>query len=159
MVVDNMSEETQTPKTDGLDPSEGNPFVTEAGASARRINAYNSDPIYSESHIGQFENKKTQKQLLGAGLAGAALAAGAIAITPHAVEAIDGIDYPHDTMTYTVQPGDGWYDVIDAIPGIDSVDKREVIDHIKTDPANISILQRGELQPGQTIVIPINVAP
>jgi hypothetical protein len=92
--------------------------------------------------------------------AAAATAAGALLVTTAAigVEKLNGIDYAPETTTYIVDKNDGWYDVVESIPGIDSVDKREVIEHIKADPANIDAVTDG-LKPGQSINVPISVAP
>lgn len=84
--------------------------------------------------------------------AGVALTVGAGLV----VKATSAPEFSDTTTEYTVQSGDGLYDAAEAIKGSDSINLNDAVDHISADPANITALQDG-LQPGETIVIPVEV--
>lgn len=93
---------------------------------------------------------------------GAAAAALTVAVTAGGLGAIAGNamaapDFSEETTTYTVEQGDGLYDAAHDILGSNTIDMRDAVEHISTDPANIDVLKDG-LQPGEQLVIPIAVA-
>jgi len=97
-----------------------------------------------------------QRRAVGAGATTAALLAVSLVAGPEIVDSLNGPEYSPNVTTYTVQPGDGWYDVVEAIDGYEAIDRTELIHHVQADPANIDFLS-GDLQPGQSITIPTSV--
>lgn len=83
--------------------------------------------------------------------AGAALVASAAAGA--AIGNATAPEFSEETVTYTVQPGDGLYDAAENIQG--SFDMRDAVDYIEELPQNAVTLEDG-LQPGETISIPIS---
>jgi hypothetical protein len=153
------------PTEEEFDPSEANPFVSgqdtfdEASQRARSVVTPDSKtPQEKSGHWAELSSGE-RKKLIGVTASGAALIAISSVALPNVVEAIKGPDYSHETTTYTVQPGDGWYNVADAVKGHETINTNVLIDHLKGDPANIDVVTRGELQPGETITIPISVKP
>ena len=64
--------------------------------------------------------------------------------------------FSEETTTYTVQPNDGLEKIVNTIPGIDTVDKRDAEHYVSVDPANIDVLKDG-LHPGEQLVVPVSI--
>ena len=153
-----------------FDPSANNPFVGSqpdfdreiAQRSRAFVSTDNVETTPSakkptlKDHWGEL-NTKEKATLIGAGATVATLAAVGIAGLPEIIDSANGPEYSTSTTTYTVQPGDSWWSVAEAIKGHDQVDQNVLISHIKGDPANIDVLKSDTLQPGQSIVIPTSV--
>ena len=77
-----------------------------------------------------------------------------IGYTAH--EAFEPATFSEETTTYTVQPGDGLFSAAAQVEGIETIDMRDAVEHIDSDPANIDVLSDG-LQPGEQLIIPVSV--
>ena len=145
-------------------------FEKELGDSSRRfvdVESSESTPVSAPQEAeATTEDRATQpkqpnyarRRAIATG-AGVVIASAATVGIAGAVAAADGPQAPEfskETTTYTVQPGDGLYNVVESIPGINTVDEREAIDHVKADPANIDALKDG-LQPGESIEVPLSI--
>jgi len=64
--------------------------------------------------------------------------------------------FSEETTTYTVQDGDGIYDAAESIAGINTIDVRDAVSHITSDPVNIDVLKDG-LQAGEQLVVPVSI--
>ncbi len=97
----------------------------------------------------------TKRRLIAGGVGLAVVAAaGTAATVANAVS--EPPTFSEKTTEYTVQPGDGLYTVVESIPGINTIDERDAIEHVSVDPANIDVLKDG-LQPGERIEVPISI--
>ncbi len=123
--------------------------VTEANARETHIPVHHNEDAPDRS-----KSRMSPKAKVGAAVGIVA----AVAAGPAVVDHFNGPEFSEETTTYTVEPGDGLYDVAEAINGIDRIDVRDAVDHISSDPANIAALKDG-LQPGESIVIPTDVEP
>lgn len=125
--------------------------------SAPRPTEVTLPPEWSEQDPSVPAQKQERSKKIGKKLLSGALSAGLL-IGGGAVlhEALKAPEFSEETTTYTVQPGDGLYDAAEQIEGIGSIDTRDAVDHIATDPANIDVLSDG-LQAGESITIPVEV--
>ena len=64
--------------------------------------------------------------------------------------------FSEQTNRYIVQDGDGIYDAAESISGIDTVDVRDAVSHITSEPLNIDVLKDG-LQAGDQLVVPVSI--
>lgn len=60
------------------------------------------------------------------------------------------------TKSYTVEPGNGLYDAVETIEGINSISKADAVDYVEQLPKNKDALEDG-LQPGEQLVVPESV--
>ncbi len=58
------------------------------------------------------------------------------------------------TMTITVEDGQGMLDIVDQIPGSGKYNRQDIANSIAGDPANIDVLKDG-LQAGDSITVPV----
>lgn len=112
-----------------------------------------SDQNYSQSEENQEvqppkRSKKLLKALSVAAVVGTGLAGGKAIFDQYSPPT-----FSSETTTYTVNPGDGLLDVAEQIEGLG--DSREGVSHITKMPENQEALSDG-LQPGETIVIPVD---
>ena len=155
-----MSELTQTTESSDtheqepdFDPSEGSPFVGQAGSIARQ-RFVESTPTQEDIEADKTEAaKKGFRKGVTVGVVASAVVTGA-GFAAH--EASKGPSFSETTNEYVVQPGDGLYDAAQDIQGIDSIDIRDAVHHIQVDPANVDVLSDG-LQPGEIVIIPDSV--
>lgn len=110
-----------------------------------------------ESSVQNEVSPRVRRNRIVAAATGAVIGAGGIAGVGYAAhEALEPASFSEETTTYTVEPGDGIFAAAQQVEGIESVDMRDAVDHIKADPANIDVLQDG-LQPGEQLIIPVSV--
>jgi len=64
--------------------------------------------------------------------------------------------FSEETTTYTVKDGDGIYNAAESIAGINTIDVRDAVSHITSDPVNIDVLKDG-LQAGEQLVVPVSI--
>ena len=157
--------EIQTEHHEQTKPTEHEPLQTtlfdeaiemQEKDAARRILDDSSAEIieFPQQNLNQkdssFEFSKKQKTAAVV----AALAAGA-GIGVHIAENT-APTFSEETTEYQVQPGDGMYSVAETIPGYNTEDPLDIINHISVDPANIDALKDG-LQPGETLSVPVSI--
>ncbi len=65
-------------------------------------------------------------------------------------EAITPPTFSEETTTTTVEHGQGLYDVVENIDGIETIDRRDAVDHVANLPENQEVLKDG-LQPGESV--------
>ena len=167
----NHDESTANPNNDGaISDADYEMFKnweqdTEASAAARRTveitepsDSHSSEHIEVHTESTEKSSKKRKHSLAGAGIAIAGTVAAASVVTGGVSGIIDATTptFSEETTDYTVQPGDGMYDVAEQIGGVESVDIRDAVEHINEIPGNVAALQDG-LQPGEQIIIPESV--
>ena len=167
----NHTESTANPNNDGaISDADYEMFKnweqdTEASAAARRTvqitepsDSHSSEHIEVHTEPAENSSKKRKPSLAGAGIAiTATVAAGAIVgAGASGINDATSPTFSEETTDYTVQPGDGMYDVAEQIGGVESVDIRDAVEHINEIPGNVAALQDG-LQPGEQIIIPESV--
>ena len=171
--------ETNTPH-ETSDPSKGNPFIgadpefTQAIDSARSfvpINetyAQTKERPVSETASSRrptlrenWSDLSTAEKFKFAGVAtgAAALTTLGVAVAPELIDQANGPEFSTETTTFTVEDGQGWDSVADAVNGSEKVSNDLILETIKGDPANIDVVTRGDLHPGDSIVIPTSVEP
>ena len=97
------------------------------------------------------------RQRTGAAGVLAASVALAAAVTATGAAANSDPEFSEETKTVTVQTGDELKDIVeDEIEGGTSIDYRDGVAHIQSDPVNIDELKDG-LHPGESIEVPIKV--
>ncbi len=150
------------PIEDEFNPSADNPFVgKQASRPERQVDApvQLSDapkPTLKDHWDDLNTGEKVKFGLLTTGAA--SLAAMAIIGGPEIADRLNGPEYNHETTTITVEQGGDWYGVAESIPGHELADTRDVIAHLKADPANAGIADIDILQPGMTITVPIDIS-
>jgi len=155
-----MSDETLTPQTEApnpaFDPSEGNPFISSAADRSNNLVFEQTPKPYSPA-VTEAPKETSQNNSFNKGVAATIIAATAVGAVGFGVyEANKGPEFPETTNEYVVKPGDGLTNAAEQVPGVGSVDIREVTHHIAVDPANIDVLKDG-LQPGEVLEIPTSV--
>lgn len=117
-------------------------------SAARRIT---SEPLDPET----VNNKKTGRTVgTAVAIGGLVAAATALAVTGH--EATREPDIAQKTFEHTILPGETLYNILDDVPGINTVNRQDLIDTIEHLPANHDI-DFNKLMPGDTISIPVTV--
>jgi|GEM_PF-1590509 len=100
-------------------------------------------------------NHTVRNTLFAAG-AVASATVGVLGLSAMEPEVQDVPTFSEETNTYTVQDGDGIYNAVDSIPGINTIDRGDALSHIAGDPANIDVLKDG-LQAGEQLVVPVSI--
>lgn len=116
---------------------------------------------YAPSRPRRLRDDLERHPKLVRGVAIAATAIAASQIVPRIADHFDGPDFSEETKKITVQSGDTLWGIVEdpemGIHGIDKIDTRDAIDHIKSDPANTDVFENGQLDIGETIVIPESI--
>ena len=155
--INNMSE-IQTHHTESSEKPLDESYYNEIyewqaiDAAAKRMveeeKALNTEPATPDHSL--------RNKLIVTGAAAAASVAAFAGINAVDSESVSIPTFSEQTTTYTVQDGEGLYDAAESIPGINSIDVRDAVEHISVDPANIDILKDG-LQVGEQISVPISI--
>lgn len=152
-----MTENIQTPQKNDFDTHFDDVLEMQSHSAAKRLleAGDQQEPILIESK----EQKKLPNGVkkFAAGALIAAGAVGGVAAIGNAV-AEPRFTPSEETTTYPVPAGGSLWDAAEQIEGSEAVDTRDLIEEIKTHPANISILKDG-LQAGESITIPVRVDP
>lgn len=98
------------------------------------------------------KNNDVRNRLIATGVGAAILAGSGLAVH----EAVRGPAFSQQSTTYSVNSGEGLYDIAKSIDGIDTIDIRDAVEYISIDPSNIDILKNG-LQAGEQIEVPLSV--
>lgn len=130
----------------------------QAAEAARRLVIIESTPVEDPSEqlptptAPPVERKKpTTGTVATAVMAGAALA-----LAPQIADAVNGPRFSEETKSVVIEDGEGLYDAVGEIQGADTIDPRDAVTHITSDPANIDVLKDG-VQPGDSIEVPVEV--
>jgi len=143
-------QEAQT--TSPLDQSFDDAFAIEAASVGKRY--VEETPIQPKKM-----SDSLKEGLIYTGVGTALIATAAAGITGLASlddEVEKAPTFSTDTTTYPVGNGEGLYDAAESIPGINTIDVRDAVQHISVDPANIDVLKDG-LQAGEQLVVPISI--
>ncbi|HEU4830883.1 MAG TPA: hypothetical protein VFS65_01785 [Candidatus Saccharimonadales bacterium] len=102
---------------------------------------------------GDFEHLKERHPKAVKAIAGIAIIGAALTLGKSIEHQYSSPTFSAETMTYTVESGDGLLDAAAEIDGLG--DDREGVTYIENMPENQDALSDG-LQPGETIIIPIS---
>jgi hypothetical protein len=136
-----------------------------AAEAARRIMEQNTDSGDAKEAAPRPDHRKRNGVIISGSalmLSAALLTNGALDHDTNGKNAVPEQDAEFHNSTsmertdFTVMAGDDLYTVAESIPGIETVDIRDAVQYIKTDPANLGPLSDG-LQPGDKLSIPIEI--
>lgn len=108
--------------------------------------------------LPQSPEARRRREALIRSLGGAGLIITAALVGPNMIDSFNGPEYSSEKTTVVTESGDGMQSIAEHVEGIESVDWRDVADHIAADPANTDVLSDG-LQSGDVIEIPVSVEP
>lgn len=150
--ISNMSEK-EINTTDPLDDALA---IQAIDAGRRLIEVAPTKSVTLDEELRTIAPSNTNKNKLiafGAGVAAVA-AIGGFSTIASAGQQVP--TFSEETTTYPVELNDGPYDIAESIPGIDTIDIRDAVDHITVDPANTEVFKDG-LQPGEQVVVPVSI--
>ena len=164
--ITNMAETYTPPQTENQQPGDDHFAAIEEmqrereALAAQRLIEGPSQPQLpaAEAQQDRAPSARVQRnRRIARNIVGGVVATGAAAaLTVGVASALAPADFSEEKTTWTAESGDSLYDAAEDILGIDGVDKRDAVDFIQGDPANIDVLKDG-LQQGEQLVIPVSV--
>lgn len=90
-------------------------------------------------------------------LGGIAATAALVAGGKLATEAFDQPDFSPSNVEHVVQPGETVWDIAGEVDNSDSIDRRDIVDHIQNMDANADVFEDGVLDQGEVVERPQSV--